>query len=231
MIIVVLLAIGAAGGWFYQDRLRALLPSTELNGLISRAQKALAENRLVGTQGDSARELFQSARALDPDNDQVKKGLDNVGTQLVEQARAALAHNDLATARADLTAAEEVLGGGPEVEQLKAALHSAETGNPPAEQMLQRADAALAAGKLLGDDSASVLYQRVLDADSTNALAQNGLKKVAEALSRHLSDVHDQAGLGAVGRRGIRSLSRSTSSRTQQVARWSLTIPHACIDE
>jgi hypothetical protein len=181
MIIVVLLAAGAAGGWFYQDRLRALLPSTELNGLISRAQKALAEDRLVGTQGDSARELFQSARALDPDNDQVKKGLDNVGKQLVEQARAALAHNDLATVRTDLAAAEEVLGGGPEVEQLKAALHAAETGSAPAEQVLQRADAALAAGKLLGDDSASALYQRVLDADATNALAQNGLKKVAEA--------------------------------------------------
>ena len=180
-ILVVLIAIAAAAGWFYQDRLRALLPSTELNGLIARAQKALAEERLVGTQGDSARELFQSARALDPDNDQVKKGLDNVGKQLVEQAHAALARNDLATVRTDLAAAEEVLGGGPEVEQLKAALHAAETGKPPAEQVLQRADAALAAGKLLGDDSASALYQRVLDADSTNALAQNGLKKVAEA--------------------------------------------------
>jgi serine/threonine protein kinase len=180
-IIVVLLAIGAAVGWFYQDRLRALLPSTELNGLIARGQKALAENRLVGTEGDSARELFQRARSLDPDNDQVKKGLDNLGAQLVEQAHAALAHNDLATVRTDLAAAEEVLGGGSEVEQLKAALHAAETGKPAAEQELQRADAALAAGQLLGEGSASALYQHVLDVDSTNALAANGLKKVAEA--------------------------------------------------
>ena len=31
--------------------MRALLPSTELNGLIARGQKALAEDRLIGTQG------------------------------------------------------------------------------------------------------------------------------------------------------------------------------------
>ena len=181
IVLVLLVAIGAAGAWFYQDRLRALLPSTELNGLISRAQKALAENRLVGTQGDSARELFQSARALDPDNDQVKKGLDSVGAQLVVQSRAALEHKDLATARTDLAAAEEVLGGGPEIEQLKADLHAAETNGTPTEDLLRRGDAALAAGKLLGDDGANALYQKVLAADPSNALALSGQKKVADA--------------------------------------------------
>jgi tetratricopeptide (TPR) repeat protein len=180
-VVLVLIVLGAIGAWFYQDRLRALLPSTELNGIIARGQKALAENRLVGTQGDSARELFQQARALDPDNDQARKGLDNVGARLVEQARAALSHNDLAAVRTDLAAAEEVLGGGSEIEQLKAALHSAETGNTATEDLLRRGDAALAGGQLLGDNGASAAYQRVLDADPTNALALNGLKKVAEA--------------------------------------------------
>ena len=181
IVLVLLLAVGAAGAWFYQDRLRALLPSTELNGLISRGQKALAENRLIGTQGDSARELFQSARALDPDNDQVKKGLDSVGAQLVVQARAALEHKDVATARTDLAAAEEVLGGGPEIEQLKADLQAAETHGSGTEDLLRRGDAALAAGKLLGDDGASALYQKVLAAEPTNALALSGLKKAADS--------------------------------------------------
>ncbi|HEY2394792.1 MAG TPA: protein kinase [Rudaea sp.] len=181
IVLVLLLAGGAAGAWFYQDRLRALLPSTELNGLISRGQKALAENRLIGTQGDSARELFQSARALDADNDQVRKGLDAVGAQLVVQSRAALEHKDLATAHTDLAAAEEVLGGGPEIEQLKADLQAAETHGTATEDLLRRGDAALAAGKLLGDDGASALYQKVLAADATNALALNGLKKAADS--------------------------------------------------
>ena len=181
IVLVLLLVGGAAGAWFYQDRLRALLPSTELNGLISRGQKALAENRLIGTQGDSARELFQSARALDPDNDQVKKGLDSVGTQLVVQSRAALEHNDLATAHTDLAAAEEVLGGGPEIEQLKTDLHTAETHGTATEDLLRRGDAALVAGKLLGDEGASALYQKVLAAEPSNALALNGMKKVADS--------------------------------------------------
>ena len=180
-VVLILLVLGGGAAWFYQDRLRGWLPNTELNTLIARGQKALAENRLVGTQGDSARELFQKARALDPDNDQARKGLGDVGAKLIEQARAALARNDLVGARNDAAVAEEVLGGGAGVEQIKAALHAAETRNVATDDLLQRGEVALAAGKLLGEDSASTLFQRVLDADATNALALNGLKKVAEA--------------------------------------------------
>ena len=179
--VLVIVALGAGAAWLYQDRLRALLPNTELNTLIARGQKALSENRLVGTQGDSARELFQKARSLDPDNEQARHGLDNVGARLIEQARAALARNDLEAARTDAAAAEEVLGGGPEVEQIKATLHTAETRNTATEDLLKRGDDALGAGRLIGDNGASTFYQRVLDADATNSLALNGLKKVAEA--------------------------------------------------
>ncbi len=181
VVLLLLLAGGAGAAWFYQDRLRALLPNTELNTLIARGQKALGENRLVGTQGDSARELFQKARALDPDNEQARHGLDNVGARLIEQARAALARNDLEAARTDAAAAEEVLGGGPEIEQIKATLHTAQTRSTATEDLLAQGDAALAAGRLIGADGASTFYQRVLDADATNGLALNGLKKVAEA--------------------------------------------------
>jgi hypothetical protein len=180
-IVLVVVVLGALAAWFYQDRLRGLLPNTELNSLIARGQKALAETRLVGTQGDSARELFARAREIDPDNNPAKKGLDDVGARLVERARADIARNDFAAARTDLASAEEVLGGGAEIEQLKNALRTAESRNTATEELLHRADDALAAGKLLGDDSASALYQRVLDADATNGLALNGLKKVAEA--------------------------------------------------
>jgi hypothetical protein len=180
-VVLILLAFAAFGAWFYQDRLRGMLPSTELNSLISRGQKALAENRLVGDRGDSARELFAQARTIDPDNNQARKGLDDVGARLLERARAALARNDFNAAAADIAAAEEVLGGGSDVEQLKTSLRAAQTRNTATADLLQRGDAALAAGRLLGDDSASALYQRVLDADATNALALNGLKKVAEA--------------------------------------------------
>jgi hypothetical protein len=185
---LVVVAIAAFAAWRYQDRLRALLPKTELNDLVTRGQKALAADKLVGTQGDSARELFQAARALDADNDQARAGLTRVGQRLIEQARVAMTRNDFATARGDLAAAADVLGGGADVEELKAAMHAAETRNSASEDQLRRADAAFASGTLTGDKGASALYQRVLDADATNALALNGLKKVGEAVASQARD-------------------------------------------
>jgi serine/threonine protein kinase len=187
-IAVLLVLAGAFTAWRYQDRLRALLPKTELNDLVARGQKALADGKLVGTQGDSARELFQAARALDADNDLVRAGLNKVGQRLIEQARVAMTRNDFSTARGDLAAATEILGGGPEVEEFKAAMHAAENRNTASEELLRRADAALIAGTLTGDKGASAFYQRVLDADATNALALNGLKKVGEAVAKQARD-------------------------------------------
>ena len=185
--IAVVLVAGLAL-WFFQNRLRGLLPNTELNTLIARGDKALAEGNLVGNRNDSARELFQAARTLDPDNDAARAGLNKVGERLIEAARAALTRNDFSTAQSDLEQANEVLGGGKEVEDLKAALHAAQTRNTASASLLAKADAALASGKLVGAGSAAETYQRVLDADATNGLALNGLKKVAEAVAQQARD-------------------------------------------
>ena len=181
-------AIAVLALWFFQNRVRGLLPNTELNTLIARGDKALAEDKLVGNHNDSARELFQAARTLDPDNEAARAGLNKVGQRLIEQARAALTRNDFATAQSDLDQANEVLGGGKEVEDLKAALHAAQTRNTASAALIEKADAALAAGKLVGSGSAAETYLRVLDADATNAVALNGLKKVAEAVAQQARD-------------------------------------------
>lgn len=178
----VLIAAIAAGAWQFQGRLRSLIPNTELNGLIGRADKALADGKLIGSNNGSARELFEAARALDPDNEQARAGLTKVGAKLLEQARSALGRNELGAAKADLDAANDVLGGGAEIEQLRTQLHAAETRSTASGATLAKADAALGAGKLVGSGGAAEAYQQVLDADATNALATNGLKKVAERL-------------------------------------------------
>ncbi|MBS0570054.1 MAG: protein kinase [Proteobacteria bacterium] len=185
---IIVIAIVVSALWFFQNRLRGLLPNTELNTLIARGDKALAEGKLVGDHNDSARELFQAARTLDPDNDAARAGLNKVGERLIEQARAALTRNDFSTAQADLDQANEVLGGGKDVEDLKSALHAAQSRNTASAGLLARGDAALAAGRLVGADSAAEAYQRVLDADMTNGLAINGLKKVAEAVAQQARD-------------------------------------------
>jgi serine/threonine protein kinase len=178
----VVLAGGAFAAWHFQGRLRALIPNTELNGLVARADKALADGKLVGTHHDSARELFEAARTLDPDNEQARQGLTRVGQKLIEQARLALTRNELEAMKSDLDAAAEVLGGGAEIEQLRGDLRRAEVRHGASEELLAKGDAALAAGKLTGNGSAAESYQRVLDNDGSNALAINGLRKVGERL-------------------------------------------------
>ncbi len=178
----VLLAGAAFGAWRYQDRLRAMLPSTELNDLLARAQQALAADRLDGSSGDSARELFQRARSLDPDNDIARRGLGDVAARLLDRARGALGAGDLVAARAAATAARDLLGGGSAVDEVLRAISGAETRDGEVEALVGAARAALDAGRVLGDDGAVVLYQRLLGADPDNAVARAGLARSVEHL-------------------------------------------------
>ena len=180
--VVALLAIGAVAAWKYQDRLRTLLPRTEFNDTLARAQRALDEGNLTGTP-DSARELFQAARAQDPDNDIARAGLERVGRELLGRANDALKNKDLATAHRSLDEARELLGGGAEVDSLAQSIAKAEGGSGDSDALFDQAKAALDAGKVLGDDGAAAMYKRLLAADPSNAVAQAGLKKSADALA------------------------------------------------
>ncbi|WP_395683458.1 protein kinase domain-containing protein [Dokdonella sp.] len=178
------LLLGAGfAAWHRQDALRQLLPHTEFNDTLARAQRALDAGQLVGNQGDSARELFLAARAQDPDNDIARRGLDVVGRKLIEQAEAALAREDAVAARGLLDDARELLGGGTDIDRVEQTLRQRESKGDATAQMLEQARAALDARRLIGADGAATLYQRVLDGDKDNALAQAGLRRTADALA------------------------------------------------
>lgn len=180
---LVLLVILAVFAWSNQDRLRALLPRTEFNDTLSRAQRALEAGKLTGNAGESARELFLAARAQDPDNDVARRGLDAVGHQLLDRAQAALKAGDLAGARQALNDARELLGGGTEVERLDSSLKQGESRGDEVGEWLASARSALEAGRITGSGGAAELYQRVLAGDKDNALALAGLQKAADALA------------------------------------------------
>ena len=182
-VVLALLAATAVVAWNNQDSLRRLLPRTEFNDTLSRAQRALDAGRLTGNQGDSARELFLAARAQDQDNDIARHGIETVGHRLLERADAALQRNDLAASRESLDAARVLLGGGIEVDRLDQTLKQSESRGTETAQLLDRAADALAAGRIDGTDGAAAFYQRVLDGENANALAQAGLKKCADALA------------------------------------------------
>ncbi|HVH34137.1 MAG TPA: protein kinase [Tahibacter sp.] len=187
----VLVAVGGFALWRNQDKLRALLPRTELNDVLARADGALAQGKLSGSS-DSARELFESARVLDPDNDIARAGLRRVGEALVAQAVTATQQRDFAVAHARLADARALLAGGAAVDQAAAALKQAEAATTEVSGLFDQAEAALAAGKLLDAGGAIELYERVLAGDASNAPAQAGLRKAGAALATQTRELLTQ---------------------------------------
>lgn len=178
--IVVVLAVLA---WFNQDSLRHLLPRTNLNNLLARADVALQQGRLDGHDGHSARELYEAARALEPDNEHALSGLQNVGKAELARARQALAAGHEDAAEEALAEARALLGGGSDVEQLAQQLARARRSQVKTAALIDNAQAALAAGRLTGDNGAAALYRKALAADPGNAVARHGLDRVGDALA------------------------------------------------
>jgi len=232
--LVALFALGAGAAWMNQDKLRAFLPRTEFNDTLTRAQRALDEGRLVGTP-DSARELFQAARAQDPDNDVARAGLERVGQRLLERAGDELKRNDLAAAKQSIEGARELLGGGEAVDTLAQTLAKAENGGAETEQLLDQANTALSAGRVLGDDGSAALYKRLLVADASNAVAQAGLRKSADVLASQARSAFAARDFATASQRidAIASLSPTYPALTELRGQLAQTreSTHAALDE
>ncbi|HEV2620690.1 MAG TPA: hypothetical protein VGU65_01215 [Frateuria sp.] len=186
VIVAVLVLLLAGGVWTlrqYQSSLRDMVPRTELNDVLSRADAALRDGHLDGADGTSARELYQSARALEPDNDRARDGLHQVGMAELSRADTAYRAGHLDEAQQELAVARELLGGGSDVDRLDRMIQQARGAAVPADGLVAQAQQALAAGKLTGADGAGVLYQRMLAADPNNAVARHGLDQVGAGLA------------------------------------------------
>lgn len=183
-LILLLLALAAIGMlWLNQNRLRGMLPRTDFNTVLVQAQQALQDGRLDGQDGTSARELFQAAAALEPDNDRARDGLRQVGQAMLAQADAALQAGQLGQAAQQAAVARELLGGGSDIDRLDRAIAGARAAQVHTVDLVDQAQQALAAGKLDGPGGAGALYQRVLRADPDNAVAAHGLDQVGYALA------------------------------------------------
>lgn len=187
--------IGVAG-WLFQDRLRALLPRSQVAIALEQADAAVAAGRLV-EGSDSARSWYESVLRLDPDNSQARTGLRTVGTALLTEAEAALGRDDLAAARSAASSARAVLGGGQALDTLERRVREREGQNERVEELLDAARAAMVTARFDGADGAIALYQRILRADADNALAKKGLQDVLVALTESANAAIDQGDLAA----------------------------------
>jgi tetratricopeptide (TPR) repeat protein len=184
LIVVLLAAVG--GLWFNQSRLRSLVPRTDFDDVLHRAQVALQAGHLDGTDGTSARELFEAARALEPDNDAARQGLNEVGRAEVARADAAVRTGNLNEASQALTNARELLGGGNDVDRLAQAIAKAQVSPGQSDTLITQAQQALSQNKLDGPDGAAALYQRVLSAEPDNAVARHGMDQVGDAMAAQI---------------------------------------------
>jgi len=186
VLLLVLIAL-IATAWLNQGWLRGKLPNTELNDVLSRAQQALQAGHLDGQDGTSARELFQSAIALQPDNDRATDGLRQVGQAELAQADAALQAGQLDQAAQQAASARDLLGGGSDVDRLDAQIAQARATQGSSQvktvDLVDQAQQALADGKLEGPHGAGALYKQMLQADPNNAVAAHGLDQVGDALA------------------------------------------------
>jgi cellulose synthase operon protein C len=196
-VVVVVIALIAGGLWFNQSRLQGLVPRTDYDDVLHRAQVALQQGHLDGTDGTSARELFEAARALEPDNDSARQGLNDVGRAEIARADAALQAGHLDEAQQALTNARELLGGGSDVDRLTQAIAKAQVSSGQTTTLIEQAQDALSNGKIDGPDGAGALYQRALAADPDNAVARHGLDQVGDALAAQIQKSLDASDVAA----------------------------------
>lgn len=196
IVIVVIVLGGGAWAWNHKALLSALLPQTQLNSLLTRAGKAYTAGKLVDGPA-SARDLYEAAQALDPDNEQALTGLQNVGGAELKRAQAALQQRNYSQARSDLEEARSLLGGGSGVAAVQKALAKAVLQSANVDVLIGQARAALANGRIDGATGAAALFGKVLAGDPTNPIARHGMDQIGNLLANRV-----QSQLGSNNRAG-----------------------------
>ncbi len=152
-----------------------LWPDSRSEELQVEANAALQAGRLSASDGTGARELFEAALALQPDQVQAREGLARVAMAALARAEREIALARYPAARVDLRLAQALDAPRAQVDQVLASLHEHEADNGGIARLLARAQAARTAGRLDQDDAAALpLYQRVLALQPRNQHAVEG---------------------------------------------------------
>jgi formylglycine-generating enzyme required for sulfatase activity len=155
----------------------AVPPRKEIVALLKKADKALAEGRLLEPKQTSALTLYTKVLAGDKDNAAAKAGIATIHDRLLEQARDALDREDDSDAgRAIARLAELPDADTAQISALQDRLKLLEKVGP----MLTQAADLLRAGNAVAPPGNNALetYRTVLALDAENKLATQGLKQV-----------------------------------------------------
>jgi tetratricopeptide (TPR) repeat protein len=159
---------------------RRLVPDSRMNQQLEMAQAALSRGELSRGDGRGARELFEAALAIDPDQSAARDGLLQVRDAAIARASLSLRERKLASARRDLALAKELSAPAVTLQPLQAKLHDLEYASGDVRTLLEQASRAG-----LPDKQALALYEQVLVIAPENPRA---LEARGELLARWLVD-------------------------------------------
>ncbi len=151
-------------------------PTKEIAALLKKADKALADNRLIEPKDNNALALYRKVIGDDPKNAAALDGIEKVHISLLQQAGDALDHGDDRTASRLI----DIIGGisktGDDYTNLQARLKTLRQVSP----LLTHAADLLQQGRALTppDDNALNVYREVLRLDPGNRLADQGLAQI-----------------------------------------------------
>jgi hypothetical protein len=179
---IVLLAIA-----FRQPMSERLYPEARTTQMLDAAALALHEGKLSSADGTGARELYAAALAMDPDRDEARIGLRQVGEAALAEAAKATLDRRYADAHRALRLARDLSVPRARADAVAESLRQQESQVTGIDRLLAQAEDARTVGNLDdGEQSALPLYRRVLQLQPANNVALEGREDA-------LSDLLQQA--------------------------------------
>jgi serine/threonine-protein kinase PpkA len=196
LLVALLLLSVLAAGYHFQAPLRELWPQTRYETVLENADQALRQGRLSAADGSGARELYQHALALNPDDSRARDGLLAVGEAFLAEASGALDESRIDDARRALAIAREIGVAGSRIDALQQQLQQGQQRDDELEAAVRAARAAFDEGRLDGsDDAALTLYQQALQIDPDSQVARHGLRQTLSRLLERASAAIDAGDL------------------------------------
>lgn len=160
----------------------------QLASWLDEARRAREQGLLEGEEG-SALALYRKVLDQDPGNALARDGMGQVLAILVERARQSIAAGQFDAAEAQISRIAAEAPALPELPTLRGRLAEAQQQQgAQREGLLQQAEALLRRGQLTAprDANALALLRQVLAEDPSNALARQGIERIAASLSTQL---------------------------------------------
>lgn len=171
---------------------RRLVPDPRMNQQLELAQAALKRGDLSRADGRGARELFEAALAIDPDQVAARDGLQQVRDAAIARAESSLQKHLLASAGKDLALAKDLSAPAVTLQPLQARLHDLEYAGGDVARLWQQAQA-----PGLPPAQALARYEQILAIAPDDAQA---LQARDDLLGRWLVDAEKQIRAGEVGK-------------------------------